>query len=1209
MRRQAGECDFSTLMPATGGSAAQALVSCSWSHTLVCTSSHHIMVWGTGHNNELCLGPLFTASLPTILSFPCSGPPQVYSTPYTSFILVSGTIYSCGHPSLLGRAPSESLEAIPLTDITTMAAGRTHLLALDSKNVLYSWTNETLPVPIAFPEIKIKSLAAGGEHSLAVSESGDVYSWGLGDNGRLGLGDTTSVSRPTRIATLGYSASHVVVQVAAGESHSMALTDEGMVLTWGSGSFGRLGHGDQSDQTSPKVVRELGAVHVWGVGCGQFHSFAITNVTPDRSRSSLWVWGCGQHGKLGLGDESSRQTPAPVPYFADHGLQVTAASFGTSFSVALTATGDIFSWGLADHLRCGVPVSGPLLHPTLVHYDELHRATGDHIAFELRMNKFAEQARRSKLSTRTVLKVATCSAHSLALTTEGVFAWGANSSGQLGTGVQSPYSPRPVRVQFPGSGPRVTDIACGTEHCLALTELGAVLSWGSNEVGQLGLGRETARTSAPELVRSLQGTFVVSIACGGLHSAAVGRYSEDGEDLQRGRLFLWGSDHFGQLGLGGRGAGCRSLPQSVDIASKQCTAVSLGTAHTLCVLENSDRVPLVYGCGRGSEGQLGQGTVEHSRVLVPITLPTGPAEQISAGGHSSMALVTGTVYCWGEHPQLRAGADPLLCPLAAKDLGALKNRVLRGVSCGIARNSVRGSSFVIDWGPGPLSGPHVVDGDWSKSLLQVESGDSFSLALTIDGRVFSWGDVSEGRLGQGDETLDASVLSDPQRPTVLKSLSRGKYEDDIRGLGLVAPRVVPLEEVEEADDPNAIDEEYLRELNRLHELQRRLEGVLRDTKLRLHHRLGGSGPDTPLVPAGRLTALIRALYIHPCFMDRLAESVTSDPQVFIEFTFHLFDCEISTDLAKVYILLKRVLERHIRVCVAKDKGTDLLGPESLAYRLVFVGLLNQPPIRRSLIAIATDLGARLDALDTSPSKSAAELLAGLCSPSHKKTIQQGLGPLVGFIVENLRLSLPDEFYEFVGSKVLAAVLDFLRPHLLPLHQSALDMLRDSLDKLDPAVLHDFVIDISQNSLNEEQHLQSVSEAIAADHITRPEHSLTFRTRYAELLAPFHVPVPPTQCLLEFSSTPGTPRTDSELINNCSVCGLWVPSDSMELAGATSHTELATYTSAVSTAAVPKKEHKAESIHRHELYPLDCAVLHRILKSALDKGPRVSNPAM
>ena len=129
------------------------------------------------------------------------------------------------------------------------------------------------------------------------------------------------------------------------------------------------------------------------------------------------------------------------------------------------------------------------------------------------------------------------------LTSDGkVFAWGENSSGQLGNGTTND-STTPVAVDMRGalSGKTVTAIAAGSYHTLVLTSDGKVFAWGYNGWGQLGDGTTTHRTTAVavDMSGALLGKTVTAIAGGGGHTVAL---------TSDGKVFAWGQNTYGQLG-------------------------------------------------------------------------------------------------------------------------------------------------------------------------------------------------------------------------------------------------------------------------------------------------------------------------------------------------------------------------------------------------------------------------------------------------------------------------------------------------------------------------------------------------------------------------------------------------------------------------------------------------------------------------------------
>jgi hypothetical protein len=95
-------------------------------------------------------------------------------------------------------------------------------------------------------------------------------------------------------------------QVACGTHHTLALSENSEVFAWGAGEYGKLGIGDEEKHTSPVLVEELQGKGVRAVACGGFHSVALSDT------GSVYCWGGGDKGQLGLGNDKSQTLPCLV---------------------------------------------------------------------------------------------------------------------------------------------------------------------------------------------------------------------------------------------------------------------------------------------------------------------------------------------------------------------------------------------------------------------------------------------------------------------------------------------------------------------------------------------------------------------------------------------------------------------------------------------------------------------------------------------------------------------------------------------------------------------------------------------------------------------------------------------------------------------------------------------------------------------------------
>ena len=161
-----------------------------------------------------------------------------------------------------------------------MSGGTAHTLAATWDGRLFAWGSNTSgrlgdggTVTQSLVPLEIRSLqnvvavAAGGSHSLALTADGRVYAWGLGNSGQLGLGSFSNALTPTLVPTLSN-----VVAIAAGGSHSLAVTSAGELYAWGLNSSSQLGDGGGAAQTIPKLISSIGGVSA--VSAGTTHSLA-----------------------------------------------------------------------------------------------------------------------------------------------------------------------------------------------------------------------------------------------------------------------------------------------------------------------------------------------------------------------------------------------------------------------------------------------------------------------------------------------------------------------------------------------------------------------------------------------------------------------------------------------------------------------------------------------------------------------------------------------------------------------------------------------------------------------------------------------------------------------------------------------------------------------------------------------------------------------
>ena len=171
----------------------------------------------------------------------------------------------------------------------------------------------------------------GFVHTLAltVGTAVQVFSWGGGDQAQLGHGLKDDVYAPQCIkALLGDN----IRAICSGMYHCAAINQNCSVYTWGGGSHGRLGHGDDTDATVPRLLDELDKRGVKQIAMGMYHSLALTDDT-------VYAWGRGAEGQLGLPPanmDANKEVWCPTPIDSMEGMDVQTIVCGAYHSMALT---------------------------------------------------------------------------------------------------------------------------------------------------------------------------------------------------------------------------------------------------------------------------------------------------------------------------------------------------------------------------------------------------------------------------------------------------------------------------------------------------------------------------------------------------------------------------------------------------------------------------------------------------------------------------------------------------------------------------------------------------------------------------------------------------------------------------------------------------------------------------------------------------------
>lgn len=339
----------------------------------------------------------------------------------------------------------------------------------------------------------------------------------------LDVDELTSVPHP--VQTL-LDENFRAVKICAGDSVSAAISDKGELRVWGSfrGNQGSLGFSSDSQrQFLPTAVLELKTParvdpeKFVGVAAGNNHLLVLTNY------GNIFTLGAGEEGQLGRRVLERRKIHGTNPEKVVLGARSRKAVLvgaGNNASFAVDDAGDTWAWGLNTKGQTGTGFAS---------------AQNDG---EVHQPKRVLGLTRVELNGACVVDIAGGDHHTLFLTSDGrVYACGRSDEGQLGLADNDPqlenrpfedFHPEPVRVMFPDMNDPVRAISAGTHGNWAATEGGALYAWGAQTQGELGLGDEPGSKTPKVVVRKEGGGWsAVKVSCGGQHSVALLRKKTD----------------------------------------------------------------------------------------------------------------------------------------------------------------------------------------------------------------------------------------------------------------------------------------------------------------------------------------------------------------------------------------------------------------------------------------------------------------------------------------------------------------------------------------------------------------------------------------------------------------------------------------------------------------------------------------------------------
>jgi alpha-tubulin suppressor-like RCC1 family protein len=360
-------------------------------------------------------------------------------------------------------------------------------------------------------------LVAGESHFCARMSDGTIRCWGDNEMGSLGVADAGLADagwRATSVADLAGA-----TQLSAGGKTTCAVVADGGVACWGGNGTGQLGTGNADGDPHPAAVAVTLPSSVVRVDVGPVGACALLG------NGEPWCWGDNTYQQLARSPEGPIGAPAKAELGA---LAIARTAAGTFSSFAVTASGELFSWGAVAGIEGSV--AGRL---SSIGSDPLPLSIGLGPVSSLSISS-------TTLAPPSYPAPARGIGHACAIVLGEIFCWGDTRVGALGTGVHEPAeSPRRALIASDTAWARQV-AAAGETTCARLTD-GEVECAGDNASGAM--GRDPKTTPFSVVFRPVEslGARALRIATA---SHAVCAIVEDD------KVLCWGGNQRNELGQG-----------------------------------------------------------------------------------------------------------------------------------------------------------------------------------------------------------------------------------------------------------------------------------------------------------------------------------------------------------------------------------------------------------------------------------------------------------------------------------------------------------------------------------------------------------------------------------------------------------------------------------------------------------------------------------
>ena len=460
------------------------------------------------------------------------------------------------------------------------------------------------------------------DHSFVIVSDGTkdhLFGWGNNSVGQLGTGDGIDRETPVEIS-IGdeFGDNKTIKQVSASlDSSSAAIVNDGTndhLYVWGRNNDGQLGTGDTKNVLIPteisigddlgdgKIIKQI-SLSSNTPGKGYFSAVVVS----DGENDHLYTWGANKYGQLGTGDKDSVLTPTEIS-ISDSFDQtiIKQISLGDEHSAAIVNDGrndHLFMWGNNADCELGLGKGAP--------------------SFELIPT---ETEIGAELDSKIITQISVGGDFSSAILNDGtsdhLYMWGDNTYDKLGTGL--PDSKLWLPYEILTDEDNIKQISLGQNHAAAIVNDGTndhLYAWGSNSSGQLGMGNHDNKDVPTEVSigDDLEGNKIIKEV-----NANFDNTSAILNDGTNDHLYLWGDNDYGQLGIKkGETPGDVLEPMEFPINK----SISIDDPTNIVETSDGETLTILINDGLGSDGEFKDGTLSIDKGSVEVS----GGEELSLG--------------------------------------------------------------------------------------------------------------------------------------------------------------------------------------------------------------------------------------------------------------------------------------------------------------------------------------------------------------------------------------------------------------------------------------------------------------------------------------------------------------------------------------------------------------------------------------------------